>query len=260
MPPSSRDIERNAERLDRQAGQSAGHGVADFTSAIRDAWSAGAQHELARQVRTQEDINSVLHSIDNIYHQAERGVRNQIDEFGRQWDTLNRENADRLQPIANAADGVRRGVHDLHTAADERIADFRRTRPETARQEGTLISTIDGLITGGRHDVPRDGAGHTASREGAGHGATRDGASQVVRHGSTETPQQADERHQLATQPTRRNEHSGQPHRVREGESYWSIAAEQGGTRAQIAARMQHLQTLNHGRALLPNIEINMDS
>lgn len=260
MPPSSRDFERNAERLDRQAGHSVGHAAADLTSAIRDAWSAGAQHEIARQMRTQEDANAVLNGMVDIYHQAERGIHHQLDQWGRQMDTMGRENNDRLQPLANAADGVRRGYHDLHTAADRRIDDFRRTRPETAREEGVLLSTIDGLITGGRQGAPGDSAPHGGTpREGTRPGATRQGASQTG-HDTPETPQQADERHQRATQPTRRNDHQVETHEVQANESYWSIAAERGGTRAQIAARMQHLQALNHNRALLPHVQIIMDS
>ncbi len=258
MPPSSRDIERNADRLDRQAGHNVGHAVADLTSAVRDAWSAGVQHDIARQVRTQEDINALVNNMSNIYHEAERNVRGTVDEFGRQMNVMGRENADRLRPIADLADGVRRGTHDLHTAADERIADFRRTRPETARQEGVLISTIDGLITGGRQGAPHEGS-PDARHEGTRPGSSRQELSQVGRR-EHETPQQAEDRHRREVEPTRRPEPHRQQHTVREGESYWSIAAEQGGTRAQIAARMHQLQDANHGRALLPNLVIDMNS
>lgn len=257
MPPSSRDLERNADRLDRQAGHNVGHAVADLTSAVRDAWSAGVQRDVARQVRTAEDINGVLNNITDIYHQTERGVRDTVNnistEFGRQMNVMGRENDDRLRPIANLAENVRRGTHDLQTAAEQRIADFRRTRPETADQEGVLISTIDGLITGGRPD------GH-APREGTRPSSARQEVSQVGRPETPESRERAEERHRQIMEPSRRPEPHARQHRVEEGDSYWSIAAEQGGTRAQIAARMQRLQTLNHGRDLLPNISINMDS
>ncbi len=141
---------------------------------------------------------------------------------------------------------VGHGVHQTYDAAGQRIQDHYRDRPLTAFGEGVL-GPVDGLIRGGINSHDRQPAGAEATHPGA----TR--PSHVTRP-DTETAQQAEDHRQL--QPPGRRPEDNHLHHVAAGESYWSIAAERGGTNAQILARSNTYRSANHNEALLPGIDI----
>ncbi len=128
--------------------------------------------------------------------------------------------------IGQAADSVSRTAQ----AGVNRIGDHYRDRPLTAAAEGPVVGMIDGLARGGMANEDRTAPPHHLT--------------------TAENPSEA--RPPVAAGA----DHSH--HKVKSGESYWSIAAAQGGTKAAISARSQHLQATNHGEALLPGLEIVM--
>ncbi len=192
-------------------------------------------------------------------HGAHQAVDRSVAAAGAE---LTRENRDVVRAATQFGDGVARNVHAAHQELDRegrvigqaatavgdtaqaganRIGDHYRDRPLTAALEGVL-GPIDGLARGG--------VGHENRTAAPGDATPTPTGTRPPHHVATA------ENSAEARPPAAGADHSH--HQVKSGESYWSIAAAQGGTKAAILARSQHLQAANHGRALLPNLEIVM--
>ncbi|MBI2810172.1 MAG: LysM peptidoglycan-binding domain-containing protein [Candidatus Melainabacteria bacterium] len=127
-------------------------------------------------------------------------------------------------------------------AYEQRQQDFDRTRPGIANAS-RYVGAHDalGLMMGG-------------NSERAQHPQQQQRHDTVARHDAppSTTGHPAPEAHPVAQAGADQPHH----HTVRSGESYWSIAAQAGGTRSQINARTEQLRIANHDRALLPGLDI----
>ncbi len=252
-------------------GQAIGENVNAAGAAIsRNVNAAGA--ELARENR---DVVRAAHAVGDQVAGATHGVHQEVDREGRVVGQAATDFGNGVARNVNAAGAelarenrdVARNVHAAHQELDRegrvigqtasavgdsvsrtaqaganRIGDHYRDRPLTAALEGAL-GPIDGLARGGvahedRTAAPGDATPTQTGTRPPHHVATAENSAEARPPVSAG----ADRNH----------------HQVKSGESYWSIAAAQGGTKAAIAERSQRLQAVNHGRALLPNLEIVM--
>ncbi len=250
MPPhNSTESFRDANRQNDDANRRISHATADLSAAVRDIWGAGMNRLTGAGQAIGETANAAGHAIHQTYDAAGRmaqGVANEAVRenqdvarvIGQGVDATTRTARDFGHGVQQTSDAAGHAIHQTYdaaastaTAAGHRINDHYRDRPLTAIAEG-LLGPVDGLMRGGIN--PRDRAPVAAER--------------TMAQGQHPAPEAHPVAHAGGDQPHH--------HTVRSGESYWSIAAQQGGTRSQIAARTEQLRTANSDRALLPGLDI----
>jgi LysM repeat protein len=226
MAPNSQELFNESNRQNADAGKHFGQAMSGLGSAIADAWQGYNEHIAAKQVRQDEQTEAFFKGTG---HLIMGGLRE-----------LNAETSD-----------LQSGAKATVVAAAQREVEFDKTRGGIAAAS-MMVPGVHVLLAqtmGGNKDRLQDQAQADAAAK-----VHHDGLPPVTSTLHSDASPSATPRVESTT--TSASGEQQHHHKVTSGESYWSIAKQQGGTNAEIAARSNHLQALNHSHKLLPGLDI----